>query len=256
MRGAALSVQEYLEHFGAQQDVLTRSQQLKLRKSVVHVAGLGGIGFHVAMFLSEIGVGFITANDPQDIEIDNLNRLPFASVDSIGVPKAKLLSQLLSRRPHHRIVAIRCRSEQKAARELQSKANFIVCCSNTFASRLATTKTAIAAAVRLIDAGVCDARRGAIFAMRLFNPADRSAACPVCTAIAARESQRDDRILGPVVGAAAALATHSVLRLLTGARLKRSNPNLIELDLDAMTIKKMYVLKNPKCPACSLRPKA
>ena len=251
MSSATYSVDEYLEHFSAQSDVLTRTQQLRLRSSTVHVAGLGGIGFHVAMFLSEIGVGSISANDPQRLEIDNLNRVPFASVRSVGTPKTRLLAQQIRERPHTRIALVECRSEDPKAQQLQRAADLLICCSNTYLSRLATTLTAIQAGKPLLDIGVCDARRGFIAGIRVFEPGKNDAACPICTAPKPGTKTNDDRILGPVAGVAAGFAAHLAMRLLVGHSVAPEAPNFIQIDLGTLAITQMRVLRNPRCPACS-----
>ena len=244
---------EYLELFTAQENVLTRTQQLRLSRSTVHVAGLGGVGFHVAMFLSEIGVGSISTNDPQTIDIDNLNRIPFASVEHLGIPKVRLLSQLLSCRPHRRVRLLQRPSEDPAAEKLQGEANLIICCSNTYASRFHSTRTAIRRRIPIVDVGVCDARRGAIAGLRMFAPADNSGACPMCTSSSRPTANPDQRLLGPVVGAAAAIAAHVALGLLLRTRFTESRPNLIELNLGTLQIQSMHVLRNPQCKACATR---
>ena len=245
------TVSEYLEHFSAQNDVLTRTQQLRLRSSTVHVAGLGGVGFHVAMFLSEIGVGSISGNDPQRLEIDNLNRIPFASVRSVGTPKTRLLAQQIRERPHTRIALVECRSEDPTAQQLQSAADLLICCSNTYSSRLATAVTAIQAGKPLLDIGVCDARRGFVVGIRLFEPRKSDAACPICTAPNPRTETKDDRILGPVAGVAAGVAAHLAMRLLVGRTVATNDSNFIQVNLGTLSITRMRVLRNPRCPACS-----
>jgi molybdopterin-synthase adenylyltransferase len=242
---------EYLEVFTAQQNVLTRTQQLRLSRSTVHVAGLGGVGFHVAMFLSELGVGSISTNDPQTIEIDNLNRIPFASVEHLGIPKVCLLWRMLRCRPHRRIQLLQRPSEDPAAEKLHREADLIICCSNTYASRFQSTRVAIRRRIPLIDVGVCDARRGAIAGLRVFDPSDHSGACPICTSTSRPRTNHDQRLLGPVVGAAAATAAHIALGLLLHRRRAESPRNLIELNLGTLQIQSMHVLRNPQCKACA-----
>jgi len=246
------TVGEYFQQFSAQRDVLTRTQQLRLRNSTVHVAGLGGIGFHVAMFLSEIGIGSITANDPQKIEIDNLNRIPLASITNIGTPKARLIAHVLRQRPHS-VAVVEAKSEEACAKALQRSADLLICCSNTYSSRVACARTAIDTGKPLIDAGLCDARRGFVAGLRVFDPAKRSEACPICTIGDAQPKHADDRIFGPLAGIAGAIAVHLAMRRLIGARSSADSPNFIQLNLGTVTITTMRVLRNPRCPICRHR---
>jgi molybdopterin/thiamine biosynthesis adenylyltransferase len=246
------TVGEYFQLFSAQRDVLTRTQQLRLRNSTVHVAGLGGIGFHVAMFLSEIGVGAITANDPQKIEIDNLNRIPFASITNIGNSKAQLIAHLLRQRPH-RVAVVQAKSEEARARALQRSADLLICCSNTYSSRIACVRTAIHTRKPLIDVGLCDARRGFVAGLRVFDPVKRSDACPICAIGEPLPKNANDRIFGTLAGIAGAIAVHLAMRRLIGARSSADSPNFLQLNLGTLTITTMRVLTNPRCPICRHR---
>ncbi len=251
MRVRKWTKREYLEVFTAQQNVLSRTQQLRLSRSTVHVAGLGGVGFHVAMFLSELGVGCISTNDPQTIEIDNLNRIPFASVEHLGIPKVRLLWRMLRCRPHQRIRLLQRPSEDPAAEKLHREADLIICCSNTYESRFHSTGIAIRQSIPLIDVGVCDARKGSKVGVRIFDPTDTSGACPICTSSLRANANRDQRLLGPVVGAAAAIAAHIALGLVLQRRRPEPPRNLIQVDLGTFEIQSMHVLRNPQCKACA-----
>ena len=59
----------------------------KLRRSVVGIAGLGGLGSAVAVALARVGVGRLILADFDVVEPSNLNRQQYF-VDQIGMPKS------------------------------------------------------------------------------------------------------------------------------------------------------------------------
>jgi sulfur carrier protein ThiS adenylyltransferase len=62
----------------------------KIKRSVVGIAGLGGLGSAVAIALARIGVGKLILVDFDVVEPSNLNRQQYF-IHQIGVPKAEAL---------------------------------------------------------------------------------------------------------------------------------------------------------------------
>jgi len=62
----------------------------KVKKATVGIAGLGGLGSHVAIALARIGIGKLVVADFDVVEPSNLNRQAF-NVDQIGEIKVKAL---------------------------------------------------------------------------------------------------------------------------------------------------------------------
>lgn len=63
--------------------------QQQLRGLKVAVAGLGGMGSHVAELLVRLGVGHLRIADPDTIDVSNLNRQVIANASTVGVGKAE-----------------------------------------------------------------------------------------------------------------------------------------------------------------------
>lgn len=72
---------------------ITKAQQLKLAKSTVAVAGLGGLGGIAVETLARAGVGRFILFDPDRIEITNINRQIGATLDTLDMPKAEVAKQ-------------------------------------------------------------------------------------------------------------------------------------------------------------------
>ena len=68
----------------------------KIKKSVVGIAGLGGLGSNVAMALARIGLGTLILVDFDIVEPSNLNRQQYF-LHQIGMPKVDALHENISK---------------------------------------------------------------------------------------------------------------------------------------------------------------
>ena len=66
----------------------------KLRNSKVAIAGLGGLGSHIAVMLARSGVGHLHLVDFDIVDLSNLNRQVY-TVDELGMPKTEALKRIL-----------------------------------------------------------------------------------------------------------------------------------------------------------------
>ena len=70
--------------------------QLELKTSTVFVAGAGGLGSPVSIYLAVAGVGELKICDADTIELSNLNRQILHGLNRIGESKALSASRTLS----------------------------------------------------------------------------------------------------------------------------------------------------------------
>lgn len=74
--------------------------QQKLDRAAVGIAGLGGLGSNIAVFLARLGVGRLVLADFDTVEVSNLNRQHYTMRD-LGCPKADALrDQLIEINPY------------------------------------------------------------------------------------------------------------------------------------------------------------
>ncbi len=78
--------------------MLSREENLSLRKRKVAVVGCGGLGGHIIEQLARLGIGHITAIDGDVFDESNLNRQLLSNVRNVGQSKA------LAAHEHIRIV--------------------------------------------------------------------------------------------------------------------------------------------------------
>lgn len=66
----------------------------KLQNACVGIAGLGGLGSHVAVFLARMGVGKLVLADFDRVDVTNLHRQQYF-IDQVGLLKTKALADTL-----------------------------------------------------------------------------------------------------------------------------------------------------------------
>ncbi len=76
---------------------LSSQEQLRLFKSTVLVAGLGGLGGYQAQLLARVGVGRLILADGDYFAATNFNRQLFATKDTLGQAKAGVTAGFLRR---------------------------------------------------------------------------------------------------------------------------------------------------------------
>ncbi|MDO4274502.1 MAG: sulfur carrier protein ThiS adenylyltransferase ThiF [Eubacteriales bacterium] len=70
--------------------------QEKLSRSVVGIAGLGGLGSHIAVSLARLGIGRLVLADYDRVDMTNLHRQQYA-FHQVGMEKPKALAEELRR---------------------------------------------------------------------------------------------------------------------------------------------------------------
>ncbi|MGH3426806.1 MAG: HesA/MoeB/ThiF family protein [Terriglobales bacterium] len=250
-----ITEEEYLEQYRDQIAVIGAEAQLRLRQSSVHVAGLGGIGAHVVTQLAEAGVGHITANDPQRLELSNLSRWPIGDMTNVGVPKVDVLQSFLRYHGGIRFEAVQECSEAKSVAPMLRAADLIICCSNTVPSKVAAVQAAMDSRRPLLDVAVADGRRALSGAIRVFNPLFTRHACPACFATLPRNITRDEGLLSTVIGSTAAVAAHVAVSILVAGSCPNLGEfaNLIVLDFNHLDIERCRIVKRDDCPVCKRR---
>jgi sulfur carrier protein ThiS adenylyltransferase len=98
----------------------------KIKKSVVGIAGLGGLGSTVAMTLARIGVGTMILVDHDVVEPSNLNRQQYF-IHQIGMPKVKALEENISRiNPYVNVLVFQERLDRNNVEAIFKEAEVIV----------------------------------------------------------------------------------------------------------------------------------
>ncbi|PWG05680.1 HesA/MoeB/ThiF family protein [Polaribacter aquimarinus] len=72
--------------------------QKKLQNASVLVVGCGGLGSPIAVYLAASGIGQLHLIDFDTVDVTNLHRQVFYSLEDVGKPKAAVLSEFIKKR--------------------------------------------------------------------------------------------------------------------------------------------------------------
>jgi molybdopterin/thiamine biosynthesis adenylyltransferase len=185
--------------------------QRKLKQAIVFVAGAGGLGSPVIMYLAAAGVGRLRVCDDKEIERSNLNRQVLYSEKDVRKRKvmvAKHRVKALNRSV--RFEAIFERIQKWNVRDLVADSDLILDCLDNFKTRFILNEFAVKMGVPLIHAGV----RGYSGQVSLIH----SPFTPCLSCIVGNDvpSAGEFPILGATAGIVGSLQALEALKYLTG----------------------------------------
>lgn len=98
----------------------------KIKRAVVGIAGVGGLGSNVAVALARIGIGKLVIADFDLVEPSNLNRQAF-NIDQIGRPKVKALRDNIRRiNPYTKVETHQIRLTAENVPKIYEEVNVLV----------------------------------------------------------------------------------------------------------------------------------
>ncbi len=224
-----------------------REAQEKLARATVFIAGAGGLGSPVAMYLAAAGVGTLRICDSGTVELSDLNRQLLHAEADLGMPKADSACRTLRRtNPRVRVVPLRACIDERSVEALVGEASLIVDCLDSFAARLPVNRNAVARGLPMIHAGV----NGLCGQITFLHPP--RTACLACIVPQAPGSGGTIPVLGPTAGVLGCLEAMEALKFLTGTGLPLTG-RLLFFDGAAGQFQEVAVDRDPRCPVCGDR---
>lgn len=226
--------------------------QEKLKAARVLVAGLGGIGCPVAMYLAAAGVGELVLADFDEVEASNLQRQVLHGDADIGRKKTDSAAEKLQiQNPHVVLRKVAAALDADNLPGLLASVDLVVDGCDNFATRDAINAACVQAGKPLVSAAaiglgaqlsVFDVMRAESPCYRCLYP-DVDEAAMVCA---------EAGVLASVVGVAGTLAATEALKMLTGL----GQPLVGRLwlwEADTAMMRTLVVKRDPACPVCSRR---
>jgi adenylyltransferase/sulfurtransferase len=217
--------------------------QKKVKQATVFIAGAGGLGSPVAIYLAAAGVGTLRICDCGEPELSNLNRQVLHSDKDIGKSKAVSARETLARiNPHVTVEALTEKIEKDTVAELVGDASIIVDCMDNFPTRHVLNEYACSNTLPLVHAGVYGMSGQLTFIYPPETP------CLYCIFPGSPPSE-----LFPIVGATAGvigtLEVLETLKYLTGKGTLLKN-RMLFWDGDQMHFHEITLQKDPHCSVC------
>ena len=217
--------------------------QRRLKASRVFLAGAGGLGSPVSVYLAIAGVGELRICDSDRSELSNLNRQMLHSDERLGEWKIVSAKETLQRlNPTITITTCRDRLESSNVNGIVGKPDIMVDCLDNFETRYVLNRYAVSTGIPLIHGAIWGMAGQVTFLQPPETP------CLRCLF-----PEEPPKAVFPVVGASPGLAgciqAMEVLKFLTmvGTNLKG---RLLVFDGEEMTFDLLTVRRRPSCPDC------
>lgn len=217
--------------------------QKRIKAATVFIAGAGGLGSSVAVYLAAAGIGCIRICDFDSVELTDLNRQILHSDNDIGKPKVWSASKTISRiNPHVRTVPLFEKISKENISELVGEASIVVDCLDNFDTRFVINEYVVRNGLPFVHGGVYWMTGQITF---IHPPETPCLQCLFPTV----PSTGTFPIIGAAPGVIGCLQALEVLKFLSGTGTMLKNRLLI-WEGDLGNFEEIRVEKNPNCGVC------
>ena len=237
--------QDELERYGRQMllEGWGETGQLALKSSTVFIAGAGGLGSPVAIYLAVAGVGHIRICDVDALEPTNLNRQILHDHTRVGVNKATSARQTLElTNPNVKVTPITDRIEAHNVDTLVADADIILDCLDNFPTRYVLNECAIRKGIPLVHGSIW----GMEGRLSFFQPPETP--CLQCL-IPEAPPKGVFPVVGATPGVIGTLQALETLKYLTGSGVNRKG-ELLVWDGTRTEFLTFRITRDPDCAAC------
>ncbi len=220
--------------------------QRKLKQSTIFIAGAGGLGSPVSIYLAVAGIGHIRICDFDSPDWSNLNRQILHDHTRIGTNKAVSARQTIEKlNPDIKVSAFTDKIVAENVDELVGDSELILDCMDNFPTRYLLNECAIRKNIPLVY--------GSIWGMdgRLSFIKSPETPCLRCLFPEAPPSEVFP-VLGATPGVIGCLQALEAVKYLTGVGSNLKG-KLLVWDGSKTEFRTFRVPKDPDCPACGSR---
>ena len=217
--------------------------QEKIKRSTVFIAGAGGLGSPVAIYLAAAGIGRLRICDSGATELTNLNRQVLHRDRDIGRNKTRSARETINRiNPLVTVETLEDHIVKDNVSQLVGSADIIVDCMDNFSTRHILNAYACAAGLPFVHAGVTGMSGQITFIHTPETP------CLFCF-IPKSTPSAVFPIVGATAGVIGTLEALEVLKYLTGkGTLLKSR--MLFWDGEFMQFHEVPLQKDPHCNVC------
>ncbi|PMP71722.1 MAG: adenylyltransferase [Thermodesulfovibrio aggregans] len=217
--------------------------QKKLKNSTVFIAGAGGLGSPVSIYLAVAGVGKIIICDFDSVEITNLNRQILHSHTRIGINKALSAKITLSAiNPDVEVIPVTEKITAENAHALVADSQIIIDCMDNLETRYILNEVAINKGIPLVFGAIYGAQGMLSFIQPPETP------CLKCLFPEAPPKETFP-VVGATPGVIGALQALEAIKYLVGIGKNLKN-KLFVWDGMSQDFKTFKAQKDPACPVC------
>jgi molybdopterin/thiamine biosynthesis adenylyltransferase len=217
--------------------------QQKLRSSTVFIAGAGGLGSPVAIYLAAAGVGRIRICDNGEPELSNLNRQILHAEKDIGKNKTFSARETLHElNPHVVVEALPKKITSESVDRLAGGSDIIIDCLDNFPTRHILNRYAVDKQLPFIHAGIYGLSGQLTFIHTPVTP------CLYCI-FPGSPPPAVFPVAGVTPGVIGVLEALEAIKWIVGIG-KNLTGRLLIWDGELMEFQNVAVTKDPNCPVC------
>ena len=218
--------------------------QEKLKKAKVFIAGAGGLGSPIALYLAAAGAGTIRIADHDKVELSNLNRQILHWEENIGGGKAESATGKLEKlNPDIKIEAIDETITDANAAQLVGDSDLIVDAMDNLPTRYLLNKTAIEKKIPFFHGAVYG------FEGRAMTVIPGKSACLNCVYHGATAPSEKFPVIGITPAVIGCIQAAEVIKYITGLG-ELLTDRLLNFDAMRMTFNEFKVKRDPDCEHC------
>ncbi len=217
--------------------------QLKIKNASVFIAGAGGLGSPVALYLAAAGLGEIRICDDDSVELSNLNRQILHTDNRMGQSKALSAEQTLNEmNPSLAIKSFGERLDETNAARIIGQPDIVVDCLDNYPTRYLLNDYCVKHHIPLVHAAIWGLIGQITFIQSPETP------CLKCI-IPEAPPKEVFPVLGATPGVIGSLQAMETLKYLTGIG-ECLKGRLLIFDGDNMSFETIKVKRRPGCSVC------
>ncbi len=217
--------------------------QERIRDASVFIAGVGGLGSPLAIYLAVAGIGSIAIADFDTVDVSNLNRQILHWNDDVARMKVdSAIEKLIKINPDVEIDAISTKIDEDNVFKLVGGSDLIVDAMDNFSARYLLNKAAIARNTPLVHGAV----HGLVGQVTTVIPGETP--CLRCI-VPDAPPEGIFPIIGATCGVVASIQANEVLKYITGTGTLASN-RLLFWDGSNATMSEIPIERDPGCVDC------
>jgi molybdopterin/thiamine biosynthesis adenylyltransferase len=218
-------------------------QQEKLARASVLVAGAGGLGCSVSLYLAAAGVGCLRIVDDGVVELSNLNRQIAYSDGDIGGPKVGAISRRIGELNREvRVESHQVRMDDGSLPRLVEGCDAVIDALDNLPTRYAVNRAALARGVPIVHGAALG------FFGQVMTVIPGRTPCLMCL-YRGRETSGVTPVIGVTPGVIGLLQAVEAIKLLAGLG-KLLTGTLLAFDGLQMSFDELAIPRDPDCPAC------
>jgi adenylyltransferase/sulfurtransferase len=237
-----VSVDNYTRYL-RQLPLIGDAGQQKLATAHVCIAGAGGLGSPIALYLAAAGVGALTLIDCDTVAESNLNRQILHTTHDIGkkkvdsaAEKLHALNPEISIKTYHSVIT------QETISDMAKGADIIVDAVDNYAARHVLNTYCVNVHIPFVHGAV----QGFFGQMMVIIP--KKTACLYCF-LQPQEAENEPPIIGSTAGMVGLMQANETIKYLTGIGTVSAG-TLVLWDGMKVSLEKCIVEKNPNCSVC------